>query len=304
MGETYEFVNGHRQRYALCPECPCGKSNKDGKFSPVKGDSTKGYCHSCDVFFGLQREHAPSPPPIREEPKDEFEDISRPSWKEVSQSMRHTSPLNRWIESCWTENYHEVAQAYYLGADEEGRVVFWYVDHLGPRRKKVMAYGLDGKRDKAKPPFLPKHENAGKPGIFGLHMLRFNKNPVVLVESEKTAILCAIACHEFDVPYCFMALGGKSTSSVFARQLRGRTVKVCLDKGEDEAQDKLIGVLRMNGVNAVSASVEEITSIIINDECPIVNKGEDIIDAALRKIHEHSEPCQAQEKGPLLEVNS
>jgi len=32
-------------------QCPCGKSNKDGKFSPFVGYIDKGYCHGCSKFF-------------------------------------------------------------------------------------------------------------------------------------------------------------------------------------------------------------------------------------------------------------
>ncbi|MBT4969895.1 MAG: hypothetical protein HOM80_12890, partial [Bacteroidetes bacterium] len=31
--------------------CPCGKSNKDGKFVPYIGYEDKGYCHSCGETF-------------------------------------------------------------------------------------------------------------------------------------------------------------------------------------------------------------------------------------------------------------
>ena len=31
--------------------CPCGKSNKDGKFRPYVGHEAKGYCHSCGQTF-------------------------------------------------------------------------------------------------------------------------------------------------------------------------------------------------------------------------------------------------------------
>jgi len=41
-----------QRRYAVAKECPCGKSNKDGKFATFKGEEKYGKCHSCgDVFF-------------------------------------------------------------------------------------------------------------------------------------------------------------------------------------------------------------------------------------------------------------
>lgn len=32
-------------------QCPCGKSNKDGKFVPFKSYQDKGFCHSCGRTF-------------------------------------------------------------------------------------------------------------------------------------------------------------------------------------------------------------------------------------------------------------
>ena len=31
--------------------CPCGRSNRDGKFAPYIGYADKGYCHSCGETF-------------------------------------------------------------------------------------------------------------------------------------------------------------------------------------------------------------------------------------------------------------
>lgn len=36
--------------------CPCGKSNKDGKFAPFQGYDDKGYCHSCDRCFRVEED--------------------------------------------------------------------------------------------------------------------------------------------------------------------------------------------------------------------------------------------------------
>jgi len=49
--ELYKKPN----RYQLVPECPCGKSNRDGKFVPfVEGTrvlTNAVYCHSCGRTF-------------------------------------------------------------------------------------------------------------------------------------------------------------------------------------------------------------------------------------------------------------
>jgi len=45
-------------RHRLNPTCPCGKSNRDGKFSPQKGFAgmNVGHCHSCGKeIFGMRK---------------------------------------------------------------------------------------------------------------------------------------------------------------------------------------------------------------------------------------------------------
>jgi len=42
--------------------CPCGKSNKDGKFVPYIGFETHGYCHSCGKTFMPGKDNLPQAP--------------------------------------------------------------------------------------------------------------------------------------------------------------------------------------------------------------------------------------------------
>ena len=51
--EQYKFDNNRRK----VESCPCGKSNKDGKFATFKGFDNKGYCHSCDETFFPDKEY-------------------------------------------------------------------------------------------------------------------------------------------------------------------------------------------------------------------------------------------------------
>lgn len=41
-------------------QCPCGKSNKDGKFVPFEDFTNRGYCHSCGLTFGVAANDCPS----------------------------------------------------------------------------------------------------------------------------------------------------------------------------------------------------------------------------------------------------
>ena len=40
-------------------QCPCGKSNRDGKFVPFKDFEDKGYCHSCGLWFSADMHRCP-----------------------------------------------------------------------------------------------------------------------------------------------------------------------------------------------------------------------------------------------------
>ena len=39
------------KRRQVVKHCPCGKSNKDGKFVPYIEYENKGYCHGCGETF-------------------------------------------------------------------------------------------------------------------------------------------------------------------------------------------------------------------------------------------------------------
>ena len=107
----------------------------------------------------------------------------------------------------------EVLWQYCVGRWTDGRVVFWYIDEQGrPRGGKIMTYQPNGKRyhEKKDEPNSTTwiHWQRGKSGqplcdmktygyrhlLFGSHLLnRYPKATVNIVESEKTALICAVA---------------------------------------------------------------------------------------------------------------
>ena len=104
---------------------------------------------------------------------------------------------------------HSTLWQYCVGGWQDGRVVFWYIDHDGqPRSAKLMTYYPQGHpkfghRDKERNPgwlynqdgvrqqCKPEEHTVLKP-LFGAHLLKRYPDAVVnIVESEKTALIMA-----------------------------------------------------------------------------------------------------------------
>ena len=100
----------------------------------------------------------------------------------------------------------ETLWLYCVGGWTDGRVCFWQIDEQGrPHGGKLMRYGNDGKRDKTENPGwmhnqkgireqLDLEHNEYRATLFGLHLLnRYPEATINIVESEKTALICANA---------------------------------------------------------------------------------------------------------------
>ena len=152
---------------------------------------------------------------------------------------------------------------YCVGCYQDGRVVFWYIDHDGvPRAAKLMRYEQDGHRHKEqkgernstgwlynqegyRDVCRPDEHSIIKP-LFGAHLLkRYPKADVNVVESEKTALIMAnyYGCPE---NHLWLACGGLKFLNLDAMQVlvdQGRRVWLWPDKdGVDDWQkvaDKL-----------------------------------------------------------------
>lgn len=104
------------------------------------------------------------------------------------------------------ERVDQTLWMYCVGSWRDGRVVFWQIDEQGrPHGGKLMRYGQNGKRSRQENPgwihnqegvreALDLDHQEYRATLFGLHLL--NKYPqasVNIVESEKTALICANA---------------------------------------------------------------------------------------------------------------
>ena len=158
----------------------------------------------------------PAPPtlPVLEIPRE---------W--VKRTMEIDNTLVGWIptlgwDSVQRDRISEALWLYCIGGWRDGRTVFWMIDHKGvPRAAKMMRYKSDGHRDKSRNPgwiynqdgcreiCRPDEHEILKP-LFGMHLLNRYKNATVkIVESEKTALLMAIA-YGNHAGQVWMACGG------------------------------------------------------------------------------------------------
>ena len=224
--EQFKFDNNRRK----AESCPCGKSNKDGKFATFKGFDNKGYCHSCDETFFPDKEYkferyiATPKAPVNLTSEEHFE---------KSLSKYENNNFTLFLESTFGSDIaFEVIQRYYIGTYGD-RPVFWQIDENNNiRTGKIMDYKLEtGKRIKTGYKnwvhILVKQESM-KTCLFGLHLIN-NDKPIAIVESEKTAIIMSY----INPYYNWLATGGIGNLKIDA--LIGRDITLYPDhEGYDQ----------------------------------------------------------------------
>lgn len=139
--------------------------------------------------------------------------------------------LVQWIKTGINWDYiqrkriDEVLKDYHVGHGKNGHTVFWQLDDRGEvRTGKMMKYKSDGHRDKTAPwnfdwihsalfrdqrlPQWNEDKQEAQLTFFGMHLLnRYPHATVNIVESEKTAVLMAIA-YGNHATQVWMACGG------------------------------------------------------------------------------------------------
>lgn len=269
-----DFIKSNR--FKAVTHCPCGKSNKDGKFVPFKiggTPSTKfGYCHSCGKTF-LPSDKQQIDKINREACHNELIIKSVPLLEMTSTlNNYHKNNFALWLTDNFNDKSKNALDTYRVGTSYYLRTIFWYIDKKGNIRnaKSMMYNSKTGKRIKDKPIyFLYKNHEGYTPCLFGEHLLQYysNSKEIMLVESEKTAIIGSM----FFPEYIWLATGGaNSLTTSKAQSIQYRKVIYIPDC--DEA-----------GNNAIS----QITSILksVNARFYILNyfnknfkNGEDIVD--------------------------
>lgn len=219
-----------RVRYHIAKTCPCGKSNRDGKFAPYVGHDDKGYCHSCDKTFLPEIERAPvsSFQTLRERKRETPPSYIKPEVLKASLKAYESNNLVQFlIQKFGAETVEKTISKYLVGTTRNGDAIFWQVDAKGHiRTGHIMKYDLTGHRLKDDPTTWAHTEMRlkdykAKQCLYGEHLLRGNTMPAAVVESEKTAIISSI----YFPDYVWVASAGAGGLSIEKmRVLQGRKV--------------------------------------------------------------------------------
>lgn len=157
----------------------------------------------------------------------------------VAKSHSKASVLLQWLATIVADPQaiDRIYEQYQLGATRSGDIIYWQIDtQQRVRSGKIMAYTPDGHRT-GNPGWA--HSRLINSGhltsdfeltqcLYGEHLLAHSTSTVMLVESEKTALLCAALCPQ----YTWLATGGCSLlSAEKCRPLIGRRLAVLPDSG-------------------------------------------------------------------------
>ncbi|GAB2777388.1 DUF6371 domain-containing protein [Salinimicrobium soli] len=184
---------------------------------------------------------------------------NNPDQRFISESLiwkyYEVSPENNLLQYL-RKNYPEqdvdrVKEDYALGSTKNGGTVFWLInENLQVQKNKICYYQENGKRtNRFKAPY--KNDDGYYSCLFGAHFLksiRKGTDLVVLVESEKTAVVGAILLPQFTW-LAFGGLNGLTESKVAC--LKGHKVLLVPDMSEKAvsvAYDKLL-LMRSKRVN-------------------------------------------------------
>lgn len=205
--KTVRQFEANRKRNPLCP---CGKSNRDGKFSPEKGFAglNVGHCHSCGKdFWGDE------PTMFNKEPTT-FKEVEIPAFcttqlddlKDHFDDLLESDFVQFLIKKFGRRRVKEAVERYYLGKLKSD-VIFWQIDKdWNIRAGKIMSYNKKGKRQ-GFPKWWHKHIGGDcqvNQYFFGGHLISINNKPIAVVESEKTAIIMSI----INPSFTWIACGG------------------------------------------------------------------------------------------------
>jgi len=218
FSNNLEFDN-NRKRVKFCP---CGKENgpQNPHFAPFKQYDDKGYCHSCGKIFKPEKSKKSSYKTAYSRPSSTFKKETKAfstidlKYLKDSNKFYRSSNLVKYLFSQFDEKVaDEAIKKYFLGSFQNysGSTVFWQIDRLGKiRGGKIIQFKPSiGKR--VNDPtwahsYLQFQSFTLSQCLFGQHLLTHENKPIVVVESEKTAVVGYIYMPQ----YTWVATGGKS----------------------------------------------------------------------------------------------
>jgi hypothetical protein len=279
---TVEYKFNPKRNFNLTTPC-CNRKNKDGKFSTYIGlPDIYGYCHSCGkttlpptIFIDengveymwneIQNKFEPCTNPLQNFCKNIAKTLQNPEMsakktKYIPESMvweyYATIPENNLLQYLFKvydkTKVEDAKETYFIGTSKDGGTVFWNVNsELKVQKAKISYYNEDGKRtNKFVVPY--KNEDGYFACLFGEHLIYDKikgKKTIILVESEKTAIVGYILMPE----YIWVAYGGSNgLTDDKIKPLIGHTVVIIPDMSESAVNIiyEKIPVLISMGINA------------------------------------------------------
>ena len=231
--------DNNRKRVSICP---CGKSNKDGKFTPFKDYDDKGYCHSCAESF-FPNEGTISDPVYT--PKQTKFKLIETSMFEDSLGDYNTNHFALFLASRFNKRKAKsMIDKYYIGT-YESKVIFWQIDQdYNIRTGKIIEYNKETGKRQGLPSWVHNYLNQTyKQCLFGLHLIGQNNKPISLVESEKTAVIMSWINPHFN----WIATGGISNlSNSRLEVIKGRELTLFPDQGAYELWDNKAKEIGLN----------------------------------------------------------
>ncbi|MBS1760933.1 MAG: hypothetical protein JST23_12490 [Bacteroidetes bacterium] len=275
--------------------CPCGKSNKDGKFVPYVGHENKGYCHSCGETFlpelpKAEQLNTPQPtryvkPKIQPQMKIDF--IPEATFIKQLSNGKHLYNENHFIQ--WLGNsqrsefafddktIQQLIESYFIlnSSKYKGWVLFPYIDINGKIRDiKAMDYNpTTGKRIATKngdsqnrchfigKEILSNTDANTERCFYGEHLLNGNNKIVRVFESEATATYTA----PFYPDSVCIATGGnngcKWTDKSKCNVLQGRTVILYPDIDAHDNWEQKAEILRGYGISVQVSTLIKVNAL-------------------------------------------
>jgi len=226
MEFTEKFTK--KNRYRIADTCPCGKSNKDGKFGPFDGYEDKGKCFSCGKTFWPENTENFKP-----DNGHKYQEMKQPNYVNEDILNRSMSGYEKntfyqyMVDLVGVKAAKEIRDRYKLGTTKKGGVVFWLIDINGNiRQPKVMTYNQEGHKIRTYVQSGYSREYGFTPCMFGEHLIKDNNKPIYLLESEKSACLASFGFPQFT----WVASGGAAgLTKDKAEALRGYRVLIIPD---------------------------------------------------------------------------
>lgn len=253
---NYKF--NRRRNYKLITPC-CGRDNKDGKFVNYVGlEDNYGYCHSCGkaILPPVIYEDDTGDKYIWDNVNSEFMyadnsviyipkrtkpmAIKEPELRFINENSLFESvdrlPENKLLQyirnTYGNDKTEKMINWYLVGTATNSKTQFWYIDiDKKVRKDKVVLYNENGKRTSdISSTYL--NSNGYKTCLFGEHLLSLcnkDKDIVVLVESEKTAIIASLLLPKY-IWLSYGSINGLTTDKM--KVLKGYRVLIIPDMSE------------------------------------------------------------------------